>query len=238
MNSDSNKIIFDSSEMIDRFVGLCKNLRSKIQNTDIDKKNEPILAYFKMSDILESYTEDMVLDNPDQFLKAWEIMSNWFKSHKISFFGLIDDTWYTATLRIIVTRSILDTIISEDYDHSEIDTASKYFIDAIIENLRRIYDMEGSLSNIELPDLIEDSGLWILLPTILRRNDVSFLRSVVKNGKDWLDENEVENNFSKILDRIEETNIEEILRTPLFMYFDSINPYNFKKYYNENPIEI
>lgn len=65
-----------------------------------------------------------------------------------------------------------------------------------------------------------------------------FLRSVVKNGKDWLDENEVENNFSKILDRIEETNIEEILRTPLFMYFDSINPYNFKKYYNENPIEI
>lgn len=224
--------------MIDQIIGLCKELRIKIQNTDADKKNTPILAYFKMQDILSSYTEESVIDNFGDFLGVWNSVSEWLRNHKISFTVFQNDTWYDGILRVVLTRSILDTIISEDYTSSDIDIASEYFIDSLIELLRRVYDSGYSLANITLSSPMEDSGLWCILPTIYRRNDSSFMKSIIKIGQEWLDKNGIRNDFSNISDEKSSTRAEDLLQIPVFIEFEGKNPYDYKKFYNETPIEV
>lgn len=151
-----------------------------------------------------------------------------------SYYGMVEG------ITIVVNKDILEKIISEDYvDIDSVwDTVPMDIINATLKTLREVYNKISDKCYtkefgfcLSLEALICKSGHRDILPVLIKKNDIDFIRKILEVLSDWIRKNDLYSNAQELIDGIQTKNADTTLMKTIYVTACKVNPFNIEGIY-------
>lgn len=160
-------------------------------------------------------------------------IKEWTDSSEL-YYGMVEG------ITIVVNKDVLEKIISDDYVDTDSvwDTIPMDIINATLKTLREVYNKISDKRYtkefgfcLSLEALICKSGHKDILPVLIKKNDIDFIRKILESLNNWIRKNNLYSNVQELIDDLQTKNVHTILMKTIYVTARKVNPFNIEGIY-------
>lgn len=214
-----------------------------------DMNNSKILDNFEFTinldieDIMSPGSYTNINSNSSIFFIAYDKLYSWLHGkYGIEFEEIFENPRSSKikTIRIKVSRSILEKVVSEDYVDTDslFDNMSMDIINATLKTLREVYNTIPEKASMKefgfcltLEALICKSGHRRVILALIRKNDREFMVGTLEVLNTWIQKNSLHSNVQELIDGLQKDSVHTTLMKTIYVSVDGKNPFNMEEMY-------